>query len=92
GRGMGGMGGMYGGGMGGMMMGRYGMGSSGRGMGSVRLIVRTATSQSSDVDIQEFRSEVFEDYEIYVERVRSSPIPGEGSATLRITYRPMYQY
>ena len=55
---------------------------------SCELVVRTSTAQSSDLNIPEYRSEVFEEYEILVEEVDPSPTPGEGRAKLRVTYRP----
>ncbi|MCX8038696.1 MAG: hypothetical protein N3D11_16910 [Candidatus Sumerlaeia bacterium] len=53
---------------------------------SCQLVVRTSRAQSSDLSIPEFRSEVFEDYEIYVERVYPSPQIGEGRVRLRVRY------
>jgi len=55
---------------------------------SCQLVVRTSTAQSSDLSVPEFRSEVFEDYEIYVEEVDPSPTPGEGRARIRVSFRP----
>ncbi len=53
---------------------------------SCQLVVRTSRAQSSDLSIPEFRSEIFEDYEIYVERVYPSPQIGEGRVRLRVRY------
>lgn len=55
---------------------------------SCELVVRTRTAQSSDLTITEYRSEVFEEYEIYVEEVDPSPTPGEGRVRLRVSYLP----
>jgi len=55
---------------------------------SCQLVVRTTTAQSSDLSIPEYRTEMFEDYEIYAERVDPSPTPGEGRVRIRVTYRP----
>lgn len=55
---------------------------------SAELVVRTRTAQSSDLTITEYRSETFEEYEIYVEEVDPSPTPGEGRVRLRVSYLP----
>jgi len=55
---------------------------------SCELVVRTSTAQSSDLTIDEYHSETFEDYEILVEDVKPSPTPGEGRVKIRVTYRP----
>jgi hypothetical protein len=74
---------------GGYGVGGYGaMGSSRTQGGTAQLVVRTPTSQSSDLTIEQFRSENIEDYEIYVEKVYPSPTPGEGRVRLKVTYRP----
>ena len=55
-----------------------------------QLVIRTSTAQSSDLSIPEFRSEQFEEFEIYVEKVDPSLTPGEGRARVKVTYRPEY--
>jgi hypothetical protein len=57
---------------------------------SCELVVRTATAQSSDLSIEEYRSEVFEEYEIYVEEVDPSPTPGEGRVRIQVRYLPQF--
>jgi len=56
--------------------------------GTAQLVVRTPTSQSSDLSVQVYRSEVFEDYEIYVEKIYPAPTPGDGRARIKVSYRP----
>jgi len=72
------------------MMGVYGSGLAGRSSteGTAQFVVRTPTSQSSDLSIPQYRSEVFEEYEIYVEKVYPSLTPGEGRARIKVSVRP----
>lgn len=56
--------------------------------GTAQLVVRTPTSQSSDLSVPVYRSEMYEDYEIYVDHIYPSPTPGDGRARVKVTYRP----
>ena len=55
---------------------------------SCQMVVRLRSGPSSDLSIVEYRSETFEEYEIYAEKVDPSSVPGEGRARIRVTYRP----
>jgi len=55
---------------------------------SCQLVVRLQSGPSSDLSIVEYRSETFEEYEIYAEKVDPSSVPGEGRVRLKVTYRP----